>query len=267
MVILTGAGISTESGLPDYRSKSVGLLNRPDYKPIVLQEFIASEPRRRSYWARNFMAWENFKRFQANTSHLVIASWQKEKPDKISAIVTQNVDRLHQKAGAKDVIELHGHGYSVACLKCPYTVDRETFQRHLEQLNMHILPLIENRKDSSHSIRPDGDIEIEKEIISLFKTPQCPDCGNLLKPTIVFFGDNVPRVTVDKVYSAITSSDSLLVIGSSLHVYSGFRFVAKAHELHKNIAIINIGPTRADNLKGIQFIRKKSSDILSKLTI
>lgn len=267
MVILTGAGISTESGLPDYRSKSVGLLNRPDYKPIVLQEFISSELRRRSYWARNFMAWENFKRFQPNTSHLVIASWQKEKPDRISAIVTQNVDRLHQKAGATDVIELHGHGYSVACLKCDYTIDREIFQRHLEQHNNHLLHLINPPKESSRSIRPDGDIEIENEIISLFKTPLCPDCGNLLKPTIVFFGDNVPKVTVDKVYSAISSSDSLLVIGSSLHVYSGYRFVAKAHELQKNISIINIGPTRADNLDKITFIRKKSSDILSKVKI
>lgn len=262
-VILTGAGISTESGLPDYRSKSVGLLNRPDYKPIVLKEFVESEDRRKSYWARNFFAWNRFKNFKPNVSHLVIADWQKEKPEKIELIVTQNVDRLHQKAGATNVVELHGHGYTVGCLKCPYTIDRETFQRHLEELNLSL----KGEYEDSGSIRPDGDVDIDKKLISRFEIPSCPNCKGLLKPTIIFFGDNVPKVTVDKVYSSVSSSEGLLVIGSSLHVYSGYRFVLKAYELAKKIAIINIGPTRADHLYDITFVRKKAGDLLPLLRI
>lgn len=263
LVILTGAGISTESGLPDYRSESVGLLNRPHYTPIVLKEFVLNEHRRKSYWARNFLAWNRFKKFKPNMCHLTLHQWQSKKPEKISAIVTQNVDRLHQKAGSENVIELHGHGYTVACIKCDYSIDRESFQKHLEDCN----PGINVQVADGESIRPDGDMEIAKDLIDSFKIPHCPNCQGLLKPTIIFFGDNVPKVTVDKVYSLVSSCDGLLVIGSSLHVYSGYRFVLKAHELNKQIVIINIGPTRADHLNKITFVRKKAGELLPLIQI
>lgn len=260
LVVLTGAGISTESGLPDYRSEDVGLYARTNHKPVQHQEFIDSELRRKAYWARNYVAWNSFLNTEPNDAHHVLREWQMR--GKVCQIVTQNVDRLHQKAGATKIIELHGSGFLVKCLNCNFEIDRHEFQIQLDELNQALPGL--------HGVgvmRPDGDVYIESEVVAKFKIPPCPQCSGILKPNIVFFGDNVPKWRVDQVYSFVTESDALLVVGSSLHVYSGYRFVLHALERKKDIAVLNIGPTRADHLHPILFIRRRAGEILPQIKL
>jgi len=175
-------------------------------------------------------------------------------------LVTQNVDRLHQKAGSKKVTELHGSGYDVVCLgaNCDYRIGRHDFQDILNTLNANMV-------DKSDMIRPDGDVDIPQEYIDNFNVPTCPKCdGSLLKPDIVFFGDNVPRNRIDDIASMICNSDGLLVLGSSLFVFSGFRIVLHSYDLGLPIAIVNIGPTRGDEKADLK-ISAKCGDIIPKL--
>ncbi|CAH1164761.1 unnamed protein product [Phaedon cochleariae] len=251
MLFLTGAGISTESGIPDYRSEEVGLYARTNHKPIQHMEFIKYPHVQKRYWARNFVGWTTFSKREPNIIHYSICELEKEK---ISTVVTQNVDNLHYKAGSQNVIELHGTAFRVICLKCEAFYDRHYIQERLIQLNSHITP-------TSTTIRPDGDVDIPLEIIEGFKPPLCESCGGMLKPDITFFGDNVPRARVEAVKSAVSESDSLLVLGSSLTVFSGYRIVLQALEEGKNVAIINIGPTRADHLVKLK-VSAKCGDIL-----
>lgn len=262
VLVLTGAGISTESGLPDYRSAGVGLFARTNHKPITIQEFVKYPDRRRAYWARNFVAWDTFSSFKPGIAHRTLTDWQTY--GKVSRIITQNVDRLHQKAGSRNVIELHGNSYTVACQSCDYSILRQDFQT---QLLHHNLGWEKELQKQSASIRPDGDVMLEEHDIQCFKVPDCPLCGGLLKPTVVFFGENVPKSVVDESYRLTDGCDLLLVIGSSLNVMSGYRFVCRAHERGKEIVIVNIGSTRADSMSGIRFVRRRAGDVLSRVQV
>ncbi|KAL4711906.1 hypothetical protein ACJJTC_006075 [Scirpophaga incertulas] len=255
ILILTGAGISTESGIPDYRSEDVGLYARSNHKPIQYQEFIKYPKVRQRYWARNFVGWSKFCKVVPNSTHYSIHDL--EKANKVTSIVTQNVDRLHQKAGSKNVIELHGSGYQVNCLQCTYKISRDELQQVLLKNN----PTMEN---TFSMIRPDGDVELTSEQVDSFKSPLCPNCEGPLKPDIIFFGDNVPKVRVEQVRRQVSKSDAVFVLGSSLTVYSSYRILLQAKEEKKEIAILNIGPTRADDFTNIK-VSAKCGDILPRL--
>jgi NAD-dependent deacetylase sirtuin 4 len=263
--VLTGAGISTESGLPDYRSHEVGLFARTTYKPITIQAFVGDAERRQGYWARNYLAWPSFRDFKPNVSHEILAKWQSK--GIVSSLVTQNVDTLHQKAGSKDVVELHGNSFTIHCMKCSYKIERDNFQKVLDFLN----PDFKVGVKQGLEIRPDGDINISTEVAHTFKYPDCPTCKGLLKPSVVFFGDNVQKDVVDNVYKGIQGCKLMLILGSSLEVYSGYRFLLHALENKKTIVIVNIGPTRADRLMhsktGLHFIRARVGDVLSKISV
>lgn len=257
LVVLTGAGISTESGIPDYRSEEVGLYARINHKPIQHAEFIKSAAIRQRYWARNFVGWYRFSKCDPNPVHYSIKRLEIDL-QKVNTVVTQNVDSLHFKAGSKNVIELHGTAFRVICLECAAAYDRFYIQEKLMKNNFI------NFDDATKMIRPDGDVDIPQEFIQNFSPPSCESCGGVLKPDITFFGDNVPKKRVDLVRESVSSSDGLLVLGSSLSVFSGYRIVLQAVEERKNICIVNIGPTRADHLVKFK-ISAKCGDILPKL--
>lgn len=255
LLVLTGAGISTESGIPDYRSEEVGLYARSNHKPIQYQEFIKYPKVRQRYWARNFVGWPRFSNIQPSATHHAVR--QLEMAGKVTTVVTQNVDHLHQKAGSKNVIELHGSGYLVKCLSCPYEVDRFTLQDTLMERNPDM-------KGSFSMIRPDGDVELSKEEVDKFRVPLCPKCEGAMKPDIIFFGDNVPKARVEQIRKQVSNSEAILVLGSSLTVYSSYRIILQAKEENKEVAILNIGPTRADDIADMK-VSTKCGDILPEL--
>ncbi|CAG0888982.1 unnamed protein product [Darwinula stevensoni] len=256
LLVLTGAGISTESGIPDYRSEGVGLYATSTRRPIQYQDFLKSPPTRQRYWARNYVGWPKFASMQPNAGHKTLAMW--ESNPRLQKIVTQNVDRLHSKAGSHEVIELHGTAYEVLCLKCGHALDRHTFQDILRELNPHI-------EHSKTNVRPDGDVEIEDEVVRNFKVPSCCICQvGIMKPNIVFFGDNVPKARVEQVKTLVSESDAVLVAGSSLYVYSGYRILLQAREHCIPIAIVNIGPTRADHFADLK-VSARCGEVLPKL--
>lgn len=255
LLVLTGAGISTESGIPDYRSEEVGLYARSNHKPIQYQEFIKYPKVRQRYWARNFVGWPRFSNIQPSATHHAVR--QLEMAGKVTTVVTQNVDHLHQKAGSKNVIELHGSGYLVKCLSCPYEVDRFTLQDTLMERNPDM-------KGSFSMIRPDGDVELSKEEVDKFSVPLCPKCEGAMKPDIIFFGDNVPKARVEQIRKQVSNSEAILVLGSSLTVYSSYRIILQAKEENKEVAILNIGPTRADDIADMK-VSTKCGDILPEL--
>ncbi|XP_076035109.1 NAD-dependent protein deacylase Sirt4-like [Oratosquilla oratoria] len=237
LFIITGAGISTESGIPDYRSEGVGLYATSSTRPVEYRDFVSSAKVRQRYWARNYAGWPRFSSFSPNVSHFTLADW--ERKGKVQCVVTQNVDRLHHKAGSQNTIELHGTAFKVTCLSCHHIVSRHSFQNRLMSENPHM-------RLRETDVRPDGDVTLSQEEVELFKVPTCEKCGGVMKPYIVFFGDNVPRERVNDVRSQLTMSDGVLVLGSSLYVYSGYRFILQAVEEGKDIAAVNIGTTRAD---------------------
>ncbi|XP_056637983.1 NAD-dependent protein deacylase Sirt4-like [Diorhabda sublineata] len=256
ILILTGAGISTESGIPDYRSEEVGLYARTNHKPIQYQEFLKNASSRQRYWARNFVGWDTFSQRQPNAIHFSIKNLE-HNLNKVTSVVTQNVDNLHFKAGSEKVIELHGSAYRVICLQCNSSYNRHYIQEELKKLNPSML-------ESTTMIRPDGDVDIPLEAVKTFKPPFCEACNGILKPDIIFFGDNVPKTRVEDVRKAVSSSDSLLILGTSLTVFSSYRIVLQASEENKKMALINIGPTRADNLVYLK-ISARCGDILPRI--
>lgn len=194
-----------------------------------------------------------------------------ERDMRLSHIVTQNVDNLHGKACSKEVTELHGNGFKVICIgrgerdnACTYSILRHDFQLILNQLNPSLLEKSVAFDSSPEKMKPDGDIEILQEDIDMFYLPECPQCGGFLKPNIVFFGDNVPRPRIEKVVRSIIDSDGVLVLGSSLTVFSGYRIVLQAKELGLQVAVINIGETRADKIVDIK-INAKCSDVMKAI--
>lgn len=201
------------------------------------------------------MGWTRWSSIEPNNTHRALVRFERE--GRIQGIVTQNVDHLHTKAGSKNVIELHGCGHTVMCLSCDYKISRHDFQNILNSLNS-------NLTDHTDMIRPDGDVEIPQEAVDNFVIPPCPNCGGNLKPDIVFFGDNVPMDRIVQITRMIIESDGLLVLGSSLFVFSGYRMVLQTRDCGLPIAIVNIGPTRGDDSALIK-ISAKCGDIIPKL--
>jgi NAD-dependent SIR2 family protein deacetylase len=240
LFILTGAGCSTPSGIPDYRDAD-GQWKRA--QPVTYQAFMGEEKTRRRYWARSLIGWRLIRQAQPNDAHRALAKL--EARGKVQLLLTQNVDRLHQAAGSAQVIDLHGRIDLVRCMDCERRSPRDELQNELSRLNGDWLGL-----DATEA--PDGDADLEGADFSSFVTPSCPRCGGLLKPDVVFFGENVPRDRVDAASRQLHDADAVLIIGSSLMVYSGFRFVQRAANLGKLVAAVNLGRTRADHLLALK---------------
>lgn len=233
--VLTGAGISTESGIPDYRGPE--RRGRPA-TPITYHEFTTSAEARRRYWARSAIGWPWMAQREPNRGHRVVAAL--ERSGIATGLITQNVDGLHSAAGTRRIVELHGSLRSVICLDC-----RRVESRHGLQERM----LVQNPGWLRHAgeIAPDGDVHLHPEVAREFRVPACLRCGGTLKPDVVFFGESVPRERVDEAFAILAAAQMLLVLGSSLTVYSGYRFAVTARREGKPVAIINDGPTRADD--------------------
>lgn len=249
LIVLTGAGCSTESGIPDYRSPG-GAWTR--HKPIYYSAFVGSEEVRRFYWARSFRGWPRFAAAQPNAAHRALA--ELEAGGRVSFLITQNVDDLHQEAGSRAVVQLHGRNRVVVCLDCGAEFSRAAIQQLLGDLNAEWLeraPWTHLHADEAE-FAPDGDAHVAREAISAFRVPPCERCGGVLKPAVVFFGESVPKPKVELAMQRVDEGDALLVAGSSLTVWSGYRFVRRAAERRIPIAILNIGPTRGDDLASIK---------------
>lgn len=236
VVVLSGAGLSTSCGIPDYRDHA-GRWKRA--QPISHQDFLRSEGARRRYWARSFLGWPTVAQAMPGRGHQALAKF--ERAGRIRLIVTQNVDGLHRKAGSTQVLELHGGLDGVVCLSCRRRHPRAEVQQWLGAANPQ-------GADQAAVAAPDGDAQVAEELYAGFQVPDCPACGGMLKPDVVFFGDSVPRERVSAAGEAIAAADGLLVIGSSLMVYSGFRFVELARRAGKPVMAVNLGTTRADHL-------------------
>ncbi|MET8001028.1 NAD-dependent protein deacetylase [Nonomuraea glycinis] len=231
--VLSGAGLSTESGIPDYRGPT-GRARKAE--PMTYQRFVGSARARQRYWARSHVGWRQIGSARPNDGHRAVA--ELERLGLIAGIVTQNVDGLHQAAGARRVIELHGGLDRVVCLSCRERSPRTELERRLGAANADW--------DASGRINPDGDALLDDEQVEGFRVVDCESCGGLLKPDVIFFGENVPRPRVDECFALVAGARALLVLGSSLTVRSGLRFVDKAAALGIPIAIVNQGPTRGD---------------------
>lgn len=238
VVVLAGAGCSTESGIPDYRGPE-GV--RRTRRPMQYQEFIRSESARVRYWARSTIGWPRFAAARPNPAHLALA--RLEEGGVVRGVITQNVDGLHQEGGSRRVVELHGSLAWVRCLDCGGYVSRAEYQDRLLALNPGWL---ESLNGGSTELAPDGDAELPAWAESSFRVAPCERCGGVLKPDVVFFGENVPAERVDEAWRLFDEGEALLVVGSSLAVYSGRRFIYRAQERGVPIGIVNLGPTRAD---------------------
>ena len=234
VVILSGAGLSTESGIPDYRGPS-GLARRAE--PMTYQTFVSGAAARRRYWARSYQGWRHIAGAVPNAGHRAVAELQRR--GLVAGIITQNVDGLHQAAGAQRLIELHGSLHRVVCLGCGQRTSRAALDQRLRAAN-------HGWAAPAAQISPDGDAVLTDEQAASFRMVDCQDCGGALKPDVVFFGENVPRSRVDECYALTGRARALLVLGSSLTVMSGYRFVRHAARLGVPIVIINQGPTRGD---------------------
>jgi len=234
LLVITGAGCSTGSGIGDYRDKN-GEWKR--VMPVQHQDFMSSHAWRQRYWARSQMGYPEFMRAQPNRAHHTLV--RLEQSGRMLGLITQNVDRLHQQAGHQQVIDLHGRLDQVVCMDCGSSVNRDEVQVWLDE-----------RNQSNHATRfrfaPDGDADVQRQDFSGFQVPHCAACEGVLKPHVVFFGDSVPKERVDRAYTWVDEADAVLVVGSSLMVFSSFRFVRRARDAGIPIAAINQGKTRAD---------------------
>ena len=235
LLVITGAGISTVSGIGDYRDQA-GNWKRP--QPVTHQDFLASRAWRQRYWARSQLGYPSFLSAQPNSAHDALV--RMEQADQLCGLVTQNVDRLHQQAGHQNVVDLHGRLDQVICIDCRTLVGRDVVQEWLEAQNPQL-------QSQAFSPAPDGDADVLTDF-SAIEVPSCDHCGGILKPHVVFFGDSVDRYVVDHVRCQVDSADGVLVVGSSLMVFSSFRFVRQAHARGLPIAALNQGVTRADEL-------------------
>jgi NAD-dependent SIR2 family protein deacetylase len=234
--VLTGAGCSTDSGIPDYRDAS-GNWKRP--QPVQFKPFMTELGTRQRYWARSLIGWRRFGRARPNETHRALSNL--ESAGRVQYLVTQNVDRLHQAAGSTKVLDLHGRLDIVRCMTCDDEWSREQMQAELVAANPEWL-------DLDARVAPDGDADLEGLDFSTFRVPDCHRCGGILKPDVVFFGESVPRERVEAAMGHIQAADAMLVVGSSLMVYSGYRFAAAAAAKGIPIAAVNLGRTRADEL-------------------
>ena len=234
LVVLTGAGLSTDSGIPDYRGP-----NSPSRMPMTYQEFVSGPAARQRYWARSYLGWGRMRHAEPNAGHHALARLAP------SLLITQNVDGLHERAGTPRLVALHGRIADVVCLGCRQTTSRQSLQARLAELNPGWM-----ERHSDVAVRPDGDVELDDT--AGFVVPDCPGCGGMLKPDVVFFGENVPVPRVERCYAAVdalaNSGGALLVAGSSLTVMSGLRFVRRAAKAGVPVVIVNRGTTRGDEL-------------------
>jgi NAD-dependent SIR2 family protein deacetylase len=251
ILVLTGAGVSTESGIPDYRGEG-----KTERHPMTFDVFMGSVEARKRYWARSYVGWSVIANAKPNASHFVLA--QAESLGRVAHVVTQNVDSLHQQAGSKKVTDLHGRLDQVVCMACQVLLPRLQMDQLIEELNFGI------RKDLNVEFTPDGDAEVEAT--ADFKIPSCPSCQGVLKPDVVFFGESVPSSRVSSTMAELEKLDALVVAGSSLTVNSGMRFARAASKQGKPIVIVNIGPTRADDI-AVAKIEAPTSLALEELLI
>ncbi|MGI9327164.1 MAG: NAD-dependent protein deacetylase [Pseudomonadales bacterium] len=235
VLALSGAGISTASGIGDYRDLS-GAYKRPP--PVTIQAFLASAASRQRYWARSMFGWPAFSRATANGAHAALA--QLEQRGMVGALITQNVDGLHQQAGHRRVLELHGNLHRVNCLQCGASRERESIQRWLEFANAHLL-------GQRPQLAPDGDADLSDAELDRVVVPCCERCGGVVKPDVVFFGDSVSAATVAEAYAWIDSHRALLILGSSVMIHSSYRFCRRAQQQGVPMAALNLGRTRADD--------------------
>lgn len=238
VVALTGAGISTDSGIPDYRGP-----DSPPRAPMTYQQFVADPDRRRHYWARNHVGWKHVQQTHPNEGHHALR--RMESDGLVTGIITQNVDTLHEAAGSANVIDLHGRYDRVACLNCRRVISRDHLAARLDELNPHFADEVPDAE-----IAPDADAVIEAT--AHFRVADCEFCGGILKPDIVYFGENVPKDRVDEAYAMVDAAQALLVAGSSLAVMSGLRFVRRAHKTGRHVVIVNRGETRGDDLATVK---------------
>ena len=236
LFVLTGAGCSTGSGIPDYRDEQGAWKRTP---PVTYQAFVGDGITRRRYWARSLVGWPRIAQAQPNAAHRALAALEAQ--GRCSQLLTQNVDGLHQAAGSRAVIDLHGRLDAVVCLGCGASSSRADVQRRLAEANPAWAGL-------AAGAAPDGDADLEDRDFATFQVPACDACGGMLKPDVVFFGENVPRIRVDAAMAQLAQADAMLVVGSSLMVYSGLRFVHAAVRAQIPVAAVNLGRTRADDL-------------------
>jgi NAD-dependent SIR2 family protein deacetylase len=241
VAVLTGAGLSTDSGIPDYRGP-----DSPPSNPMTIRQFTSDAVFRQRYWARNHVGWRHMDATLPNAGHRALATL--EHSGVVTGVITQNVDLLHTKAGSQTVIDLHGTYARVACLACGHTMAREALAEQLEALNPGFVERAE--QVGGIAVAPDADAVVTDT--SSFRYLDCPRCGGMLKPDIVYFGENVPKDRVAQAYSLVDDADALLVAGSSLTVFSGLRFVRHAAAAGMPIAIVNRGPTRGDALATVK---------------
>jgi NAD-dependent SIR2 family protein deacetylase len=236
LFVLTGAGCSTESGIPDYRDADGQYKRAP---PVSFASFMTSESVRRRYWARSLVGWPRMQAARPNRAHEALS--RLERQGRVELLVTQNVDGLHQAAGTRHVLDLHGRIDQVVCMSCAQRTTRAALQARLLDENPHW-------GQRSALSAPDGDADLEEVSLQAFTVPLCKECGGILKPDVVFFGESVPRERVDQAFDALARAEALLVVGSSLMIYSGYRFAQAAAAAGIPIAAVNIGRTRADPL-------------------
>ena len=252
-VALTGAGVSTDSGIPDYRGPSA-----PRSTPMMYDEFVSDEANRRRYWARSMLGWQSFGRAVPNSGHHALVG-----AAGLTGVVTQNVDGLHEAAGSAPVVDLHGRIDRVVCLSCRTYSPRADLQHRLQILNPDVdgyLPAGAAELDSAR-LRPDGDAEVDHW--QDFRIAPCEACGGVLKPDVVFFGESARREVVDQAYELVDAVDALVVLGSSLTVMSGLRFVRHAARRGAPVAIVNRGPTRGDDLATVRLDAGTSETLLA----
>ncbi|MGN2243303.1 NAD-dependent protein deacetylase [Frateuria sp. GZRR33] len=240
LFVLTGAGCSTDSGIPDYRDTEGAWKRTP---PVTYQAFMGEERTRRRYWARSLVGWRHFGGARPNGTHHALQ--RLEAQGRLELLVTQNVDGLHHRAGQRQVVDLHGRLDQVRCMGCDWRQPRDVFQQELDRLNPGWACL-------EATEAPDGDADLETTQFDDFRVPPCPACGGVLKPDVVFFGENVPRERVMLAMAALEAADAVLVVGSSLMVFSGYRFVHAAARAGKPVAAVNLGRTRADPLLSLK---------------
>jgi NAD-dependent SIR2 family protein deacetylase len=236
LFVLTGAGCSTDSGIPDYRDTDGGWKRA---QPVTLQAFTRDPATRRRYWARSLIGWQRFGHARPNATHRALAAL--EQRGNVELLVTQNVDRLHQAAGSMNVLDLHGRLDLVRCLECWRLQPRSELQDELTALNPEWANL-------DARVAPDGDADLDGLDFSTFQVPPCSYCAGMLKPDVVFFGESVPKERVESAMHHLQQANAMLVVGSSLMVYSGYRFAQAAAAAGKPIAAVNLGRTRADDL-------------------
>jgi NAD-dependent SIR2 family protein deacetylase len=251
--VLTGAGVSTDSGIPDYRGP-----DSPPSNPMTIRQFTSDPVFRQRYWARNHVGWRHMDDTQPNAGHRAVAALQRN--GVVNGVITQNVDLLHTKAGSRDVINLHGTYARVICLSCGQSRSRAALAKELDALNPGFTERVE--AVGGLAVAPDADAVVTDT--ASFRYLDCASCGGMLKPDIVYFGESVPKDVVQQAFSLVEDAEALLVAGSSLTVFSGYRFVRHAAARNIPVAIVNRGPTRGDDIATVK-VEGGCSELLTLL--